>query len=98
MLILPSVGYELDSQANCLSALLFPHFFLLDLYPTLASCCLWYPIEGTALSRQSSTGSGSKIYLQPNVQSSIPAVPKLFGLRIPFAVKYFSRTPWRPGL
>jgi len=26
-----------------------------------------------------------------------PAVPKLFGLRNPFAVKYFSRTPWRPG-
>jgi len=30
-------------------------------------------------------------------QSSIAAVPKLFGLRTPFAVKYFSRTPWRPG-
>jgi len=24
------------------------------------------------------------------------AVPKLFGLRTPFAVKYFSRTLWRP--
>jgi len=22
-------------------------------------------------------------------------VPKLFGLRTPFAVKYFSRTPWQ---
>ena len=25
------------------------------------------------------------------------AVPKLFGLQTPFAVKYFSRTPWQPG-
>jgi len=25
------------------------------------------------------------------------AVPKLFGLRTPFAVKYFSWTLWRPG-
>jgi len=25
------------------------------------------------------------------------AVPKLFGLQTPFAVKYFSQTPWWPG-
>ena len=27
--------------------------------------------------------------------SPIAVVPKLFGPRIPFAVKYFSRSPWR---
>src|SRR6218665_522506 len=29
--------------------------------------------------------------------ASKSAVPKLFGLRTPFAVKYFSQTPWRSG-
>src|SRR6218665_985557 len=36
-------------------------------------------------------------YRQKCTLLSRAAVPKLFGLRTPFAVKYFSRTTWRPG-
>jgi len=35
----------------------------------------------------------SSEHVQNSAGSSRPAVPKLIGLRTPFAVKYFSRTP-----